>query len=223
MKYVAKNGDKSFIYQCYNQLQTGTKAARIKKGLSIDNICENTTFTEWKLEVQADFLFKKLVKNKQAIYDTAMEMIGEIHSIKNTKSVEKDKIESNIKEIDKLKGKIAVLVDLCAEGDISREIFRDKKQKIEDQILRLEQLNIEHRQKILDAEKDSIVEDRMKGLAEFIQMKAFDAKRKIPSTIIDQYVEQIIFDKGVFTWILNPALGNQYQRLSIDASGMKKN
>ena len=54
-------------------------------------------------------------------------------------------------------------------------------------------------------------------------MKAFDAKRKIPSTIIDQYVEQIIFDKGVFTWILNPALGNQYQRLSIDTSGMKKN
>ena len=182
--YVAKNGDKSFIYQCYHQLQTGTKAARIKKGLSIDNICENTTFTEWKLEVQADFLFKKLVKNKQAIYDTAMEMIGEIHSIKNTKSVEKDKIEANIKEIDKLKGKIAVLVDLCAEGDISREIFRDKKQKIEDQILRLEQLNIEHRQKILDTEKDSIVEDRMKGLAEFIQMKAFDAKCKIPSTII---------------------------------------
>ena len=44
--YVAKNGDKSFIYQCYHQLQTGTKAARIKKGLSIDNICENTTFTE---------------------------------------------------------------------------------------------------------------------------------------------------------------------------------
>lgn len=220
--YVAKNGDKSFIYQCYNQLQTGTKASRIKKGLSVDNICENTTFTEWKLEVQADFIFKKLVRNKQAIYDTAMEMIGEIHSIKNTKSVEKDRIESNIKEIDKLKGKIAVLVDLCADGDISREAFREKKQKIEEQILRLEQINTEHRQKILDAEKDSIIEDRMKCLAEFIQMKSFDPKRKIPSTIIDQYVDQIIFDKGVFTWILNPALGNQIQRLSIETSGMKK-
>lgn len=66
-------------------------------------------------------------------------------------------------------------------------------------------------------------EGRMKGLAEFIQMKAFDAKRKIPSTIIDQYVEQIIFDKGVFTWILNPALGNQYQRLSIDSYNMETN
>ena len=220
--YVAKNGDKSYVYQCYNQLQTGTKAARIKKGLSVDNICENTTFTEWKLEVQADFIFKKLVKNKQAIYDTAMEMIGELNSITNTKAVEKDKIEANIKEIDKLKGKMAVLVDLCTEGDISREVFREKKQKIEDEILRLEKLNIDNRQKILDVEKDGIVEDRMKGLSEFIKMKAFDAKRKIPSTIIDQYVDQIIFDKGVFTWILNPALGNKYQRLSMDTSGMKK-
>ena len=34
--YVAKNGEKSFIYQCYGQLHTGTPAARQKRGLSID-------------------------------------------------------------------------------------------------------------------------------------------------------------------------------------------
>ena len=115
--YVAKNGEKSFMYQCYHQLHTGTPASRLKKGLPIDGVCDNTTFTEWKLEIQADFIFKKLVRNKHAIYDEAIAMIGEINSIKNFQSMEKDKIESNIKEIDKLKNKIAVLLDLCTDGD----------------------------------------------------------------------------------------------------------
>ena len=115
--YVAKNGEKSFMYQCYHQLHTGTPASRLKKGLPIEGVCDNTTFTEWKLEIQADFIFKKLVRNKQAIYDEAIAMIGEINSIKNSQSMEKDRIESNIKEIDKLKNKIAVLLDLCTDGD----------------------------------------------------------------------------------------------------------
>lgn len=221
--YVAKNGAKSFVYQCYNQLHTGTPAARLKKGLSIEGVCDNTTFAEWKLEVQADFIFKKLIRNKQAIYDEAIKMIGEINSISKSQSLEKDKIESNIKEIDKLKGKIAVLVDLCTDGDISKEVFREKKQKLEDQILKYEQLNNEYRQKILDAERENSTAERMKRLSEFIKMKAFDEKKKIPSTIIDYYVDCIIYDKGVFKWILNPEMGNFYTNIAIDAGGLKKN
>lgn len=220
--YVAKNGEKSFIYQCYHQLRTGTPTARLKKGLSIDGVCDNTTFTEWKLEIQADFIFKKLVKNKQAIYDAAIEMIGEINSINRSQSTEKDKIEANIKEIDKIKGKIAVLVDLCTEGDISREVFREKKEKLEDQIKKLEQLNMEYKKQILDAEKEDIMAERMESLSEFIKMKAFEDGKKIPSTVIDYYVDKIIFDKGIFTWILNPRLGNKAASVKFDASNLKK-
>lgn len=221
--YVSKSGKKSFMYQCYHQLQTGTPASRLKKGLSIDGVCDNTTFTEWKLELQADFIFKKLIRNKQAIFEQAMEMIGEIKSINNSGSLEKDKIESNIKEIDKLKGKIAVLVDLCTEGDISREVFREKKEKLENQIEKLEQLNLEYRRKILDDEKETVISQRMDSLTEFIKMKAFDEDEKIPEDIIDHYVERIIYDKGTFTWILSPRLGNKVSSIKIDGSSLKKN
>lgn len=125
--YMSKNGADTYTYQCYHQLRTGTPNARKKKGLSLDGVCDNSTFTEWKLEVQSEFLFRKLLKNKQAIYDAAMEMIGEINSVSTSSSTEKDKIEANIKEIDKLKGKIAILVDLYTEGDISKEILLSKK------------------------------------------------------------------------------------------------
>ena len=60
--------------QCYGQLRTGTPAGRLKKGLDIEGICDNSSFMEWKLEVQADFVFKKLLGNKEAIYKEAMDM-----------------------------------------------------------------------------------------------------------------------------------------------------
>lgn len=221
--YVAKNGEKSFIYQCYGQLHTGSPVARKKRGLSIEGICDNTSFTEWKLEVQADFIFKKLIKNKQAIYDEAIKMLGEINEISKSEAFEKEKIESNIREIDKLKSKIAILVDLCTEGDISIEIFREKKKKLEAQILKLEQLNDEEKQKTLDVSQGNTVADRMDKLSEFIKMKAFDESRKIPKTIIDYYVEQIIYDKGVFTWILNPVTGNKMENILIDTGKLKRN
>lgn len=221
--YTAKNGTQTYIYQCFDQLRTGTPATRLKKGLSIENVCDNKTFTEWKLEVQADFIFKKLVKNKQAIYDEAIRMVGEITSISKSTSLDKDKIEVNIREIDKLKGKIAVLVDLCTDGDISKEVFREKKQKLEDQIENLELLNEKYKSNILDVERESSIAQRMEGLSEFIKMKAFETKQTIPMTVIDYYVEQIVFDKGIFYWVLNPKLGNSCSELKIDMNGVKKN
>ena len=82
------------------------------------------------MEVQADFIFKKLIKNNQAIYDEAIKMLGEINEISKSEAFEKEKIEANIREIDKLKSKIAILVDLCTECYISIEFFRENKKKI---------------------------------------------------------------------------------------------
>ena len=55
----------------------------------------------------------------------------------------------------------------------------------------------------------------MKSLTDFINMKAYAKSRKIPSTIIDAYVERIVFDKGDFTWILNPRLGNKTSAITV--------
>ena len=223
ISYVAKNGDVSYTYQCYNQLHTGTPEARKKKGLSIEGICDNSSFPEWKLEVQAEFIFKKLVENKQAIYDAAMEMIGDLSDLNQTSVLGKDNIEKNIREIDKLKEKLAVLIDMCTDGDISREIFKTKKEKIENSIEELEEANNEIKKSMLENEKESIVEKRMNSLAEFIEMNTLKKKTKVPDAIIEAYVEGIQYDKGVFTWVLNPKLGNEVSNIEIDTKKLKKN
>ncbi len=218
--YVSKAGVTSFLYQCNAQIRTGTPRARLKKGLDNEGVCDNATFMEWKLKVMADFIFKKLIKNRQAIYDEAVAMSKDLMELHTSGSDDKEKLENNIRQIDKLKKQLAVLVDMCSEGDISREVFRTKKEKLESQIELLEKSNNEHKQQILESEDDMVKRNRVESLNEFIKMQAFDPKRKIPETLIDAFVERIIFDKGVFSWYLKPKVGNA--SFDIDTSEWKK-
>ena len=199
MAHMSKTGDASFLYQCYAQVRSGSPKARLKKGLDIEGVCDNTTFMEWRLDVMGDFIFKKLVNNRQAIYDEAIAMAGDLLEMKVADSGEQERVEHYTRQIDKLKKQIATLVDMCSEGDISREVFRQKKEKLEDQITKLEKSNNECRQQILESENDKLKQIRIENLTEFIKMKAFDPRAKIPETLINAYVDRIIFDKGVFS------------------------
>ena len=220
LAHKSKTGETSFIFQCYGQLRTGSPKARMKKGLDIEGACDNTTFMQWRLDIMADFIFKKLVTNRQAIYEEAISMAGDLFEVRTTGANDKEKVENNIKQIDKLKKQIEVLIDMCTEGDISREVFRQKKQKLEDQIINLEQTNNECRQQILESDDDKMKQRRIESLTEFIKVQAFDPRAKIPETMIDAFVDRIVFDKGVFSWYLNPKLGNE--TFKIDTSDFKK-
>ena len=219
--HKANDGTLSYIYQCYGQLRTGTPAGRLKKGLDIEGICDNSSFMEWKLEVQADFVFKKLLGNKDAIYKEAMAMAQDVAEVKAPERNDKERLEANNRQIEKLNRQLANLVDMCSEGDISREVFRSKKKKLEDQISNLEKLNDECRQRVLELEDNGAKDRRIDSLSEFIKMTAFDARAKIPDTVIDNFVDQIVFDHGAFIWYLNPLYGNEVYKQ--DASDWKKN
>lgn len=218
--HKANDGTLSYIYQCYGQLRTGTPAGRLKKGLDIEGICDNSSFMEWKLEVQADFVFKKLLGNKDAIYKEAMAMAQDVAEVKAPERNDKERLEANNRQIEKLNRQLANLVDMCSEGDISREVFRSKKKKLEDQISNLEKLNDECRQRVLELEDNGAKDRCIDSLSEFIKMTAFDARAKIPDTVIDNFVDQIVFDHGAFIWYLNPVYGNEVYKQ--DASDWKK-
>ena len=83
-----------------------------------------------------------------------------------------------------------------------------------------EKTNNDCRQQILESEDDKVKRHRIESLTEFINMKAFDARRKIPEALVDAFVDQVVYDKGTFTWYLNPKAGNE--RFAIDTTDWKK-
>jgi len=47
-----------------------------------------------------------------------------------------------------------------------------------------------------------------RSLSEFIKMTAYDSRAKIPETVIDNFVDRVVFDHGDFIWYLNPTFEN---------------
>ncbi|SCW83558.1 Site-specific DNA recombinase [Lachnospiraceae bacterium C10] len=209
LAHVSKSGEPSFCYQCYAQLRTGTPGHRLRKGLSIEGVCDNSMFMQWKLDVAADFIFKKLLRNREAIYKEAIAMIGELDSASSPVAAQTEAMEDNRRYISKLKSQLNTYMDMCADGDISRETFREKKQAIENQIAELEQNNSISKQQIQKNENEEEKKHRIESLQEFVNMKAFDPRAKIPESLIEAFVDKIVFDKGVFSWYLNPKFGNE--------------
>ena len=113
-----------------------------------------------------------------------------------------------------------MLVDMCTQGDISREMFQKKKAKLEKQISNLEKSTEECQLQIVESEDDILKQNRIKSLTAFINMEAFNPRAKIPDIIIDGFVERIIYDKGVFIWYLNPQVGNA--TFKVDTTDWKK-
>lgn len=218
--YVKKSGDVTYLFQCYDQIRTGTPTSRAKKGLSMEGVCDNNTFTEWKLIIQAEFIFKKLVDNKQAIYDLAMEMIDDLNDLDFQQVDYRERIEQNLREFDKLKEKLANLLDMCSEGDISRETYREKKALIERRLIELERLNDENKRALTEVNGDVIKQSRIDAINEFIKMEAFNKKKRIPDSIIDYYVDSIFYYRGKFQWILTPGRGNKVTQVDFN---IKKN
>lgn len=113
-----------------------------------------------------------------------------------------------------------MLVDMCTQGDISREMFQKKKAKLEKQISNLDKSTEECQLQIVESEDDILKQNRIKSLTAFIKMEAFAPRAKVPDIIIDAFVERIVYDKGVFTWYLNPQLGNAIYE--VDTTDWKK-
>ena len=209
INYTSKTtGRKTYTFQCYDQLHTGSIATRTNKGLSIEGICDNKSFPQWKLEVQADFIFRKLLQNKQEIYDTVIKMVEDsIEETNISDNLLKD-IEKNISEIDKLKMRIDNLLDMCSDGDISKETFRSKRDTIEEKITELENKNKIIQQQIIDNTDQNKKSERIHAMSEFLKMNVFQEEAPIPDTIIEKYVKEIVVDKDKFIWKLTPNIGN---------------
>lgn len=224
INYVSKTtGNKTYTFQCYDQLHTGSIASRTKKGLSVENICDNKSFPQWKLEVQADFIFRNLMLNKQEVYDMAISMIGT--SLKESDQSEPiiKKIECNISEVDKLKMRIDNLLDMCSDGDISREVFRQKRDLIERKISELEVSNNELRKQLKDNSDQNIKDKKVKKLSEFLKLNVFRDDAPIPDTIIEKYVKEIVVDKNNFIWKLNPSIDQDKNLLIEMDRNIRKN
>lgn len=193
-----KDGRVQNGYQCYRQSNMGSYKTRLKKGLSTEGACKAHLFPEWKLSIVADFIFKDFWKNRKSIINKAIKMI-EAAEEKKKKVDHSAEIEKLNIEKEKLQTKLNNLVEMRLEGDLSKEIYDDKKKTIKQQMEYCESQIAE-----LTDEKQGInpADFQKDSLVKLLESEFDTIKGKIPDELIETFVDRIVVHEDYFEWRL---------------------
>ena len=172
----------------------------MKKGLSLEGICEAPMVPRWKLEVMAKVVFQNFWKDRTAVKLIAEEMLE--------KHIQDDRYINFEKEIKELKTKIAKtdkkyenLVDLRVNGEIDKAMFDLKKKELLEEKERLERQleGYQVDEDMSDEDYNRRLEVLKCGLENNFDFSVYD----IPEEIIDDFVDEIIVYKDCFLWKLS--------------------
>lgn len=165
-------------------------------------------FPEWKLKIVANYIFKDFWKNRKSIINKAINMLEEAEkkkeNVDHSAEIEKLNIEK-----EKLQTKLNNLVDLRLEGDISKEVYEDKKKTIKCQIEYCENQISE-----LSIEEAGInpIELQRDSLEKMLQFEFDIIKGQISDELIENFVDRIVVHEDYFEWRLKrlntPVCGN---------------
>lgn len=212
----------SYSYQCYGLLNTGTVTTRLKKGLSIEGICRVPMVPQWKMRMMAKYIFDSFSKETECIINYAL-------SILNKHLDDKAPIKDNtnlIKQYDeekiKLQKRLDNLVEMRADGEISKELFKNKSSEIK---MRLQTIENELSQIEPEETETSILYERNERLAlfkSFLWQNIYVSKDgDIPDDIIRAFVSRIIVHEDTFDWYLRFMPENTFETLK--PIGKRKN
>ena len=152
---------KIFSYLCYGTIKSGSVKTRQNKGLPIEGICSVPNLPSWKLEMMAKRIFSEFSKDVETTMDFALSILDKHIDDKKKQKDNSDRIRQYNNERAKLEKRHNNLVEMRADGEITKEVYRSKVAEInsrlktiEDEIVRLEseeeqkQNNYSHEEKI---------------------------------------------------------------------------
>ncbi|GHU81791.1 hypothetical protein AGMMS50284_2640 [Clostridia bacterium] len=135
-----KRGDEAFGYQCYSQLNKGSKSLREKNGLPTEGYCDIRMVGDWKLELMAKTILEGIWTSRKEAVQTAYQMICDC-AISDT--VENKAVDLALDgKIARLKAKIEGFMNMRAEGELTKAEYADMKAKADSELAELIEMQI---------------------------------------------------------------------------------
>lgn len=198
----ASNGVQ-YGYQCYSTVRTGTVRTRLNKGLPIEGICKTGAIPQWKLQMMAKYIFHNFLSDTDEVISLAESILERHINDKEEKEDNSELINRKKKERDKLLNRLDNLIEMRADGEISREIFKSKKDNIEKQIY---DIDTQIKELSPDVEEECDTEsyrDKMTVLRYALkELTSFNDEEDIPESVIDAFVSKIVVRENSFEWYL---------------------
>lgn len=194
-------------YQCYTSVNRGSIREREKRGLSVEGHCDSPFIQGWKLEMMAEKIFDRYIDNADAVMDLSYSMLEKHIADQEDIPDYTEEIKHKESEIERLSKKRVNLIEMRAEGDIDKELFRERKQKIENRIAIL----TEEIKTLQPDETKQSPQDYMQKLQELRErLKEYTGFEYsvIPESIVEAFIEKIWVSKDEFRWYLRSGNGS---------------
>ena len=192
-----KQGDVVFGYQCYNQVNNGSKGFREKNGLSIEGYCDIRMVGDWKLELMAKKIFEGIwTERKEAVLEVYRMLKAHYQTDDRSSKATISAIEG---KVERLKSKIDNLISMRADGEITKEELISLRGTTEAELKNL----IEERGRIQEPPEDMVKLD-MKEIKLALDKLIDFSKTKIDESIIDKFVTRVVpLNNGQYRWDMN--------------------
>ena len=188
-------------YQCYTSLNRGSVTKRLNKGISIEHTCDSPYLQGWKLEMIAEKIFERYIENADKVMNLSYSMLEKHIADQEALPDNTDVIQRKQSEIDRLAEKRSNLIEMRAEGDIDKGLFRCKRQEVDDRIAKLtEEIGL------LQPEKEQIsTEDytvKLQELRDRLKEYTGFEYSVIPESVVEAFIERIWVSKDELRWYL---------------------
>ena len=157
---------------------------------------------EWRLQMMANLIFRKYLSQKDKVLALANSIleahIGDTEEAENSEAL----LEAKQAELDRLQKKLDNYIEMRAEGDLSRELFRSKCAEVEPRIKQLQ----EEIETLTAASEPKEVVDYTEKLTvlqyALEQYTHIDEGKDVPESVIEAFVVKIVVSKEGFDWYL---------------------
>ena len=211
------NAPWSYGYLCYNRLNNGSAQKRRDAGLDDTGYCDQTEIPDWKLELMGKMIMEQIWQTRAADVKLACELLKECYRPDNTSPKQNKSVL--LGNIEKLKSKKDMLLDMRSDGEITKDEFLKKKTEIDNKIAQLTQ----------EYEKDDTPTENSEAILELDKIEAalnelIDFSQPIlPREIYNKFVARVIpYSKTYYRWYLNLD-GTDAQVIDAKVDGRKTN
>ena len=180
-------------YRCYSQLNKG--ANHVSKENA--NACTMHSVCGWKLELMAEMIFKKILKNEK-LFDRAVKKFVDSRRIEEN---EIKRIKGDFyNEIKAISGKVNRLIDMRMEGELSKEEYLEMRGKVEEEKKQAEQRLADFEKQVEDRTNLSVTQEEGRELL----TNMIKSGAKFVEDLVSVFVSKIqVVSDTEFVWLLS--------------------
>ncbi len=201
-----KDGEMTYLYICYNQINNGSVAKRTAAGLDTEGCCDNKAVLQWRMDMMGDFIIKEIWETRSEDLETALELIKQNY-VKIEKVTPKSDKDAIREKLDKVEGKLNNLIMMRTEGEISKEEFQRMREGFDKEIAQLTaRLNADDEVKVENSSFEEEIKRVQNALAELNEV----GTNKMKTEWLNRMVASVVPNRNrVYEWHINSRDGEQ--------------